>query len=149
MSHDLDEPHVRTARSRTVVPRFSSRTAVLAACALGLTLSTVACGGRSRFYHQGVPAPSYQVVTTAELMRYSTAESLYDALASIRPHFLSFRGTLPTVYVNGVRFGDVSWLHEIAVEAVEEVRVLPRSEAMWKYGSASAVLDVQTRGSSE
>ena len=84
-------------------------------------------------------------VITAEELATVTQGDLYLAVQQLRPTFLQTRGATSTgvgtapevlqVYVNGIRTGDVSSLHQIQVIDVREVRRLSATEATQRYGT--------------
>ncbi|MFC1640397.1 hypothetical protein ACFL3B_06510, partial [Gemmatimonadota bacterium] len=94
-------------------------------------------------------------------MRLSHAEleetselTLFNAIQRLRPLWLrargsnSARGQAPViVYMDDVRVGGVSILHDIAVESVEIVSFVSASDATtrWGMGVAGGVIEVTSR----
>jgi len=88
-----------------------------------------------------------ELVNTSEL-------TLYDAIQRLRPMWLRARGNSATqgpdpviVYMNNVRVGDISYLHDIMVESVEEVSFVNASDATTRggIGGAGGVILVVSR----
>ena len=80
----------------------------------------------------------------------------YDAVERLRPLFLRSRGktsiTTPgtqyaTVYVDGVRYGDLSSLRNIQVNHVLEIRYYNGAEAGSRFGlqNTAGVIEVKTK----
>jgi hypothetical protein len=120
---------------------------------LAMLLSIAACasGGGERRTLQ-----ARNVITAAEVTE-SNANTAYEAIRQLRPHFLQSRGPTsiqdpgagePVVYVNGVRYGAPRVLESIRAMDVEEIRFLSASDATTRYGTghAGGVIEVRTRG---
>jgi len=101
------------------------------------------------------PIPDPQLITQDEIS-YSRATTAYDAIQRLRANFLSRRGettilgrssTYPTVYVDGLKFGDVDALRAIPAGQIATIRLFTAWDAATRYGnsSASSVIDVTTR----
>ena len=104
-------------------------TGLLAACA-GATRQPGALRGRG-------------VVLTQEDLAATNSSSLYDALAKLRPEWLTSRGptsvTDPTpaaahVFMNGILLGDLSALRDVRVLDVSEVRYWDAGQASARFG---------------
>ena len=97
---------------------------------------------------------SREVLTSEEIVQTGQQQDLYQAIRSLRPHFLrpvrgsrSITGggqaTVPVLYVDGMKSGDVEGLRSIRAQAVKEVRYLSPSQAGIRYGlghEAGAIL---------
>jgi hypothetical protein len=62
----------------------------------------------------------------------------YEAVERMRPTFLRAAGGSDfqtTVYLDGMRIGEVSELHFISAESLEQIRFLSASEATAIYGT--------------
>jgi hypothetical protein len=133
-------------------PRYAMTVAAVTVIA-----SVAACTGRRVSPIPGAPgatsratarAPRDRTLGPEDLARVDRTQSLYDAIVALRPQFLTFRGTQPTVYVNGVLAGPVSVLRDIPVAWVERVRMLSPDEATLLYGTSrgGAAIQVTRRG---
>ncbi len=89
------------------------------------------------------PSPQRDLITHAELMASTLSEQdLYQAIQSLRPHFLApAPGVRPTsasgalsVYVDGVRQAGSATLRSIGAVRVEEVRYLGPVESRNELG---------------
>ena len=100
--------------------RGTKRTVVLLAAILpaGCAMSTTP-SARS---HSAEVASS--VVLAGELARFAHGMSLLTALEVARPWFLSVRGAVPTVSIDGSSAMELSWLRTISVTDVHEVRLI-------------------------
>jgi hypothetical protein len=97
-----------------------------------------------------------EVITRAELSS-TTALNVFDAVQRLRPQFFKSRGrtsilregsATPLVYLDDRRLGDLSYLRDIDLRTVFEVRYLSASAAQQKYGSghpAGAILVVSSK----
>lgn len=83
------------------------------------------------------------LITADEISRIS-AMTAYDVVKRLRPHFLVSRGptsiadprpTTPVVYLDGVRFGDVSALVGIEASRIAAIRYISGPEAQQRFGS--------------
>ncbi len=116
-----------------------------------LSAAAIACappsGARS--------ARDTNVITRQELDA-SVARNAYDAIQNLRPSFLRTRGTQtfdPTVstqasvYLDGQRYGDITALKSMMLDAIEEIRYLNPAAATNKYGTnhTAGVIEVTTR----
>ena len=93
------------------------------------------------------PSASAPVLTQQQLARMPQTGSLYEAVLDARPDVLRFRNTSPTVYLDGRLFGAIDALQRIPLASVQEVRLLGRTEATFRYGRShtGTVLEVTTR----
>lgn len=127
-------------RTHYVVP-----TAMLLAC--------VIAGCTPAVHH---PAQSYDpdVITISE-MRNINGGSALDAIRRVRPNFLSMRGRLsllgpglpmPTVYLDGMRYGGIETLRQIPSDWISEIRVFrPSNIAHAGADNAGGVVSITTR----
>ena len=107
---------------------------------LSIALAVTGCTQASR-----VPTTSSynaDVITLAEAGSVN-AGSAYDLIKKTRPNFLSYRGpatligtspSMPTVYVDGMKYGTIESLRQIPVAWVAEVRMY-RVSAASPFGS--------------
>jgi hypothetical protein len=81
-------------------------------------------------------------LTTTELLS-ANARTAYEAVERLRPQWLNSRGpvsvtdpspTLPNVYMNGSRIGDIDYLRQVDVIDVGELRFWPPAEASARFG---------------
>jgi hypothetical protein len=109
---------------------------VLAFVALTTTSVVAGCAGAT----QGQPGrPNGTQLTQADLAAANT-DNLYDAIAKLRPEWLSSRGpssvtnSTPTsvdIYMNGTMLGKADYLRDMHLQDVTSVRY-------WDAGTASA-----------
>jgi hypothetical protein len=92
------------------------------------------------------------LITRQELLQSAhRSKDLYQAVLSLRPHFISplpirtsgsarqqRRPRPPQVYVDGNLVGDVSVLRNILAESVDEVKFLSPTQAALEYGPEAA-----------
>ncbi len=119
--------------------------------ALSVLLATCACasGGAASGAPAAEPAASQsrsRSTISGDEIRRTNAADLYDALREIRPGIFISRGKntpqegppgtapLPIVYIDGVRKGDVTALHQVQVGAVRDVLILSGTEATQRFG---------------
>jgi len=95
-------------------------------------------------------------VISRQELEASVAVNAYDAIMNLRPTFLRSRGTntfdaaattLPDVYVDGQRFGNITNLKSMTLDNIAEIRLLRASDATNKYGTnhTTGVIEVTTR----
>jgi outer membrane cobalamin receptor len=95
---------------------------------------------------------SNEVISRAEIAK-TQAQTAYDAVQKLRPAFLRSRGATslllpaeqePVVYLDDRRMGGVSFLRDIPVADVFEIRYLSAAQAQLRWGSghASGVIQV-------
>ena len=121
---------------------------VLGACALG---AAAACASAGR----PAPSESPSVIRKDEIAS-AHASTAYQVVERLRGHYLlRMRGAtsvdrpesaLPTVYVDGVEYGDLSALRALAASDVEEIRFVSAWDAATKYGGRhlGGVVEVRT-----
>ena len=116
-----------------------------------LSSSLIACAPPPMYY-------SYEndrsVITLPEIQR-TNAQSAFDIVRKARPNFLASRGfttilgnssNLPTVYVDGIRYGPIGTLNDIPASSVAEVKLYRASEAaVFGLGNTGGVLMIRTR----
>ncbi|MBA3670880.1 MAG: TonB-dependent receptor plug domain-containing protein [Gemmatimonadaceae bacterium] len=121
--------------------------------AIPLILALTACT------HSSTPAPAggtSENIITQEELDASSAANAYEAIQKLRGNFLSDRGktTLmgassnkPTVYLDGVLYGEIQSLRNIPVRTVATIRLYRAWEAQQKYGTGKmgGVIEVTTR----
>jgi hypothetical protein len=96
----------------------------------------------------GPRSPSDRTLEPEELGRVDRTESLYDAILTLRPQLLTFRGLRPSVYVDGVLVGGgTAALRDIPVAWVERVRLLSADETVLLYAAppGGVAMQVTTR----
>jgi len=95
-------------------------------------------------------------VITEEEIASSNAINAYEAVQKLRANFLADRGkttilgrspSKPTVYVDGVQFGDVTSLRSISATVVQSIRLYRAYEAEQRYGNGvmGGVIEVTTK----
>jgi hypothetical protein len=95
-------------------------------------------------------------VITREEIAGSMESNAYEVVARLRPLFLKSRGRTTingevndyaTVFVDGVRYGDLTTLRNIVTNQVQLIRYLGGPDAVTKYGMqyGSGAIEVFTR----
>jgi hypothetical protein len=118
-----------------------------------LSAAALACAPPSGSGTQS--ARDANLITRQELDA-SVARNAYDAIQNLRPTFFRQRGTQtfdPTVstqaavYLDAQRYGDITALKSMTVDAIDEIRYLNPSAATSKYGTnhTAGVIEVTTR----
>ncbi|MEP6692014.1 MAG: TonB-dependent receptor plug domain-containing protein [Gemmatimonadaceae bacterium] len=124
----------------------------LTSAALAALLVTSACAGNAApgTGSEDATAPaarSDRSVVSGDEVRLTNASDLYDALRQLRPGIFISRGKntpeegaigtapLPIVYIDGVRKGDVTALHQVQITSVRDVRILSGTEATQRFGT--------------
>ena len=93
---------------------------------------------------------------TEEEVEASMGGNAYEIITRVRPAFLKTRGIATTtisvqdhatIYINGVRFGDINSLKNIAGDQIREIRYYNARDAIQKFGTqdGTGVIDVSTR----
>jgi hypothetical protein len=103
-------------------------------------------GGRSR-----------NLITQDEIQQ-SSARTAFELVQTLRPEYLRSRGMtsasdnareggLPVVYVDGVQYGSVASLTNIAPGTIREIRYLRAQDATTRFGTgvANGVIEVITK----
>lgn len=115
-----------------------------------------ACGGASQSEDGDSPSPrrSGNRLSQAEMLE-STATNVLQAIEQLRPMWLRTRGTdpsgssqtMPVVYIDGIRAGELEMLRSIQIEEVDRLRyVNPRdATTRWGTGVAGGVIEVFRR----
>jgi len=97
-----------------------------------------------------------QLITEEEIDA-SRAATAYEAVQKLRANFLSYRGEtslnrnqsqpFPTVYVDGMEFGQIASLRTIPASQVSTIRLYRSWEATTKFGTGKmgGVIAVTTR----
>jgi hypothetical protein len=97
-----------------------------------------------------------QAITEAEIVA-SNAINAYEVIVKLRSNFLSYRGetsfytsrskSMPTVYVDEQRYGEIAVLENIPALQVASIRLYRAWEATTRYGTGnmSGVIAVTTR----
>ena len=100
------------------------------ALVVALTATAACTAGAPYGFHRAepVPFPDEYLVGEAEIMR-SNASNAYDAIARLRPTFISWRRPAATpeprlVYVDGMLLGGMEWLREIPATDIHEIRLV-------------------------
>lgn len=101
------------------------------------------------------PTKADQVITEKEIVE-SQALTAYDAIVKLRGNFLTNRGktsilgnspTVPTVYLDGQMYGNISTLKNISARQIASIRLYRAWEATTKFGASNVggVIDVITK----
>lgn len=115
-------------------------------------LMLIGCGGGAV-----TPRGAYDsnLITEDEIVA-SHSVSAYDAIHKLRANFLSQRGLtsftnssspMPTVYVDGQRYGEIAVLRTIPAEIVATIRLYRAWDASTRYGTNNmgGVIAITTR----
>lgn len=122
------------------------------------TMAVLACVGLAGCgFHHVDTRPSYNrnVITEDEVVA-SHGSSAFEVIQKLRANFLSNRGatslyntssSYPTVYVDGMRYGDISLLRSIPAEVVATITLYRAWEATTRYGvgNMGGVIAITTR----
>jgi hypothetical protein len=95
---------------------------------------------------------SRDLITASELAHVD-AVNAFTAIQQLRPLWLRSRGamsftepggTLPTVYVDNLRYGDISALSAIPIAEIAEIRYISAADATtrWGTGVVGGVIEV-------
>ena len=125
---------------------------VRAAALVLLAVALSACGAARANSGQA----SRDLITSADIIRVN-AQTAYDAISRLQPQWLGSRGpvsmTDPTpsqvsVYVNGVHAGGISYLQNLDVTLVDEMRYYAPGLASARFGMGHprGVIDVRLKG---
>jgi hypothetical protein len=118
-----------------------------------LVVTVVACAPPRSPTPGGVDT---QLITEEEIDA-SRAATAYEAIQKLRANFLSYRGEtslnrnqsqpFPTVYVDGMEFGQIASLRTIPASQVSTIRLYRSWEATTKFGTGKmgGVIAVTTR----
>jgi len=106
---------------------------------IGCTPSTAANSGGS--------ASNSRILTYEEISRSQIGGNAYEVISRLRPSFLTGRGEVtvmgpseskyPSVYLDGVLYGDIKSLSNLDASQIAEVRLYPAWEAQTKFGTGS------------
>jgi hypothetical protein len=117
-----------------------------------LLLATACAPPRS----QAAGSVDSQIITEEEVDA-SRAATAYEVIQKLRANFLSYRGEtslnrnqsqpFPTVYVDGMEFGQIASLRTIPASQVSSIRLYRSWEATTKFGTGKmgGVIAVTTR----
>ena len=90
---------------------------------------------------------SRNVIAAEELAGLTVEQNAYDAIRRLRSTWLQTRsGTVPVVFVDNVRAGDLERLRTIPLEIVAELRYINARDATtrWGTGYTGGVIEVIT-----
>jgi hypothetical protein len=112
---------------------------LFAGVVIGCTPSTAANSGGN--------AGGSRVLTQEEITRSQVGGNAYELISRLRPSFLTGRGEVtvmgpteskyPSVYLDGVLYGDIKSLSNLDSSQIAEVRLYPAWEAQTKFGTTS------------
>jgi hypothetical protein len=112
---------------------------LVSACASGT-------GGGSGATTAAPPRRSSPVITAQEIAAAS-GSSAYDVVRQLRPAwFVTRGGNEPVAYVDGVRYGTLDDLRNVAVDTIREIRWIDSRDATTRYGTGhqGGVIEVIT-----
>jgi hypothetical protein len=121
---------------------------------IGLLVPVVLLGCAPHHVAPGAYDPN--LITEDEIID-SHASNAYDVIHKLRANFLSYRGkisiyspasvSMPTVYVDEQRYGDINILAAIPAEVIATIRLYRAWDATTRYGinNASGVIAITTR----
>jgi hypothetical protein len=123
---------------------------LVAGVVIGCTPSTAANSG-------GNPPHDSRTLTLEEINRSQIGGNAYEVISRLRPSFLTGRGEVsvmgpaeskyPSVYLDGVLYGDIKSLRNLDASQIGEVRLYPAWEAQTKFGTGnnSGVIAITSR----
>lgn len=95
----------------------------------------------------GTPRQDSRILTLEEINRSKIGGNAYEVISRLRPAFLTGRGEVtvmgpteskyPSVYLDGVLYGDIKSLSNLDASQIAEVRLYPAWEAQTKFGTTS------------
>ena len=110
-----------------------------------MVIATAAGCGSGRASTEPYPSRNRTILFPDEISQYGTGgRSAYDLIRQLRPEYLrsrgmtSLRATVPstaTVYLDGVKYGDLNSLKLISADQLTRVEYLNGSEATTRYGT--------------
>jgi outer membrane cobalamin receptor len=117
-----------------------------------LALTLVACVQPAQVRR---PVADPLFITESDIVQSRALDAL-DVVRRLRPTFLTFRGQTsvlgtsspyPTVYVDGLRFGDLDILRAIPASQVATIRLYRAWDAMTRFGGGNmgGVIAITTR----
>ncbi len=120
-----------------------------ALCAILVIVS--ACSGKPQ--DTSGPEPVYRDLITESQLSEVDAINAYTAVQQLRPRWLRSRGptsmsqpmgTLPAVYADNMRLGDISALQAIPIAEIAEIRYISAADATtrWGTGVAGGVIEI-------
>jgi hypothetical protein len=119
--------------------------------AVAILVSSVACAPVQPY--EVVPAYEASLITLADIQANESGTAL-DVVRKVRPNFLTSRGatnllpssTLPALYIDGMRHGDISLLSQIPAKWIAEMRMYRLGNtAQFGINNQSGVLAITTR----
>ena len=116
-----------------------------------LALSLAACVKASNS-----PQSTQRDLITEEEIVASNAMNAYEVVQKLRGNFLSDRGkttilgrspSKPTVFVDGIQFGEIQSLRSISASVIQSIRLYRAYEAEQRYGNGvmGGVIEVTTK----
>lgn len=105
--------------------------------ALMLGAVIAGCAGPAATAGEGTPRAARYVISR-EQIEASGSTNAFDVIESVRPQWLGgHRGgaTLPVVYLDGIRFGELESLRTIGTTDVAEIRYIDPREASRRFGA--------------
>ncbi len=126
----------------------TKKLSMLLGCVLLAACATAPAGSTTR--------PDGRVLTREQLVE-TNATSVYIAVQHLQPGWLTSRGprsitdtspSVASVFVNGSQVGDVTYLHQVRPDAVDEIRYYEAGEASARFGMGhpGGVINVIMRG---
>lgn len=119
---------------------MNARRRLLAVATLLVACLMVGCAGATTHSRGGQNASA---VLTREELAKTNSDNLYDAIAKLRPEWLTSRGptsatdmtpTSVDVYMNGNILGNADYLRQIRLLDVSEVRYWDAGQASARFG---------------
>lgn len=123
--------------------------------ALAATLGCAPASGTSRTSSTSVPRQANLLTAEEISAAHADVTTTYDAIARLRPHWLSSHGptsfmTVGTeyakVFLDGQQYGDLNALRNIPASEVEDIRYFNSTEAGGRFGlraGTSGVIEVR------
>jgi hypothetical protein len=105
---------------------------------LALSLAVAACASASKTSEK---ARSDRSTITLEEMHKSGARDAFTAVQTLRPHWLSIRGSssfhspeFVKIYLDGSLMGGPEHLRQISIQSITSIKHLPGIDASQRYG---------------
>jgi outer membrane cobalamin receptor len=124
-----------------------------------VALASLGLAGCAFHRVEGRPLYDGNVITEDEVVA-SRANTAFEVIQKLRSNFFSDRGATtlfntssqyPTVYVDGLQYGDIAILKTIPAEVVSSIRLYRAWEATTRYGMGNmgGVIAITTRQGGE
>jgi outer membrane receptor for ferrienterochelin and colicin len=86
-------------------------------------------------------------ISQEEIKEHASARTVKEVIETARPLWLRGKGLDASVYINGIKMGNLDQLDNVSIQSVKNMRYIPNTEATTMYGTNNmgGVIEIKSK----